>query len=608
MSFGFTLRGLTLSGPGKPDAVVAFEPGLNVITGPSDTGKTYIFECLDYVLGGSARPKPIPEAEGYDSVRLLLESRSGGEHVLARSLRGGDVRVSSSGEDRVLKAKHAADDPDTVSAFLLGLSGLADRRVRTNASGTTRTLSFRDLAQLAFVDEESVMTARSPALSGQFTTETAESRIFRLLLTGEDDSSVVAAEDRKVARGRRIGQAELLQTLIARARAANEDGEIPETVEVAEQTLAALRAAADDASAALDAEEQAATQVEERRRAAWTALRTIESRADVLRELQVRFGLLDQQYESDLRRLDAIAEAGLRLDQMAEERCPVCGALAEHHQHDHAEDKVSPSDIRGSCQAEAAKITTLLQDLRSTKAANAVELNELAATQDARATQLREIDAELSEVLRPKVALAAQAFRDTERQRQVAERALGILERERDLQDLLEQGQLPSAAQRGKFPPPTVSAAEADEFAREAESLLRAWHFPDLDRVSFSEHDQDLVISGRARGSHGKGVRAITHAAFVLALMRHCLNAELPFPGVVVIDSPLVVYREPDPEEGTFPTAVKEYFYKSIAGAFKDAQVLILENDAPPAKLDEEANIITFTKTASGRYGFIPAS
>jgi hypothetical protein len=114
------------------------------------------------------------------------------------------------------------------------------------------------------------------------------------------------------------------------------------------------------------------------------------------------------------------------------------------------------------------------------------------------------------------------------------------------------------------------------------------------------------VISGRSRGSHGKGVRAITHAAFVLALLRHSLDADLPSPGVVVIDSPLVVYREPDPEEGTFPIALKNYFYKSIAESFGDAQVLILENDAPQAALDTEANIITFTKTASGRHGFIP--
>jgi hypothetical protein len=607
VNIGFTLRELTLSGPDKRDAVVTFEPGLNVITGPSDTGKTYIFQCLDYIMGRSTPPKTIPEAEGYDTIRLSLRDRTGGEHILVRSLRGGGVRLSSPNiKDRVLKAKHTADDPNTVSAFLLQLSGLAGKRVRTNASGTTRPLSFRDLAQFALVDEESIMTARSPALSGQYTAATVESRIFRLLLTGEDDSSVIAADDPKVARGRRTGQVELLQTLIARARVAHQDDEIPETIDAAAHNLATLRAKADDASAALAEHQGAATEVEERRRAAWTELRTVQSRADVLRELQNRFELLEQQYKSDLRRLDAIAEAGLRLEQMTEERCPVCGALAEHHQHTHAEEQVSPSDIRASCQAEASKITTLLHDLRSTQGANAAELDELVFRRNARAADLSGIDAELGDALRPKVAEAAQAFRNAEAQRQRAERALELLQRERELQELLEDAPLQAAAQRDKHPASTVSTGEADAFARVAESLLRAWHFPDLDRVAFSEADQDLVISGRARGSHGKGVRAITHAVFVLALLRHSLDADLPFPGMVVIDSPLVVYREPDPEEGTFPIALKDYFYKSIAETFEDAQVLILENDAPQAALDGEANIITFTKTASGRYGFIP--
>jgi hypothetical protein len=409
-----------------------------------------------------------------------------------------------------------------------------------------------------------------------------------------------------VARGRRTGHAEILQILIARARAEHQSLEIPATIEEAERDLAARRGAADDASIALSGHQEAATQVEERRRSSWTELRTVESRADVLRELQGRFGLLEQQYESDLRRLEAIAEAGLRLDQMTAERCPVCGALAADHQREHAEEQPSPSDVRASCQAEVAKITTLVQDLRSTQSANGAELGQLEAAREARAAELREIDAELSDALRPKLAAAARTFRGAEARRQRGERVLDLLRREAELRQLLEQGQQRPPTKPTKFAPPAVTAGEAEPFAREAENLLRAWHFPDLDRVTFSEGDQDLVISGRARASHGKGVRAITHAAFVLALLRLCLDADLPFPGVVVIDSPLVVYREPDPEEGSFPRAVKDYFYESIAETFRDAQVLILENDSPPPGLTGDINMITFTKTDSGRYGFIP--
>jgi hypothetical protein len=607
VSFGFILSELALSGPGKPDARISLKPGLNVVAGPSDTGKTYIFQCLDYAMGGTDPPKPIPEAEGYDMVRLSLEARAGGIHHLARSLRGGDGRVSSDGGDeRVLGAKHSADDPNTISAFLLGLSGLSGRRVRRNAAGATRSLSFRDLAHLALVDEESVMTDRSPALSGQYTAATVEKRVFRLLLTGEDDSSLGDSVDPNFVRARRAGEVELLEGLIAQARTDLGDAQTPETIEVAEREAEARRTAAADALAALTAHQEAGTGVEEHRRAVWKDLRRIESRADVLRELDVRFELLEEQYSSDLRRLQAIAEAGARLGQMTEERCPVCGALAEHHDREHAERPAAPEDVKTSSQAESAKIATLVEDLGSTRASNRDELRELEAKQADLAADLRSADDQLAETLRPKVAAAVRAFREAEAERRRAERRLEQRRREHELEELLKERRGLPSPKPTKLPPPEVTAGEAESLARAAEALLRAWHFPDLGRVTFSDADQDLVISGRPRASFGKGVRAITHAAFVLSLLRSSLDAVLPFTGMVVIDSPLVVYREPDVGEGSFPAAVKEHFYISMTQAFKDAQVLILENDAPPASLATEANIVTFTKTASGRYGFIP--
>ncbi len=92
---------------------------------------------------------------------------------------------------------------------------------------------------------------------------------------------------------------------------------------------------------------------------------------------------------------------------------------------------------------------------------------------------------------------------------------------------------------------------------KEVEALLKAWHFPDLDRVSFSENDQDVAISGRARKSHGEGGRAITRAAFNLALLHLCVEDQRPFPNFVLIDSPLLVYEEPDVDESSFPQDIE---------------------------------------------------
>ena len=45
MSSGYIIKEIRVSGEGVPDSKLTFENGLNVLTGPSDTGKTYVFEC-----------------------------------------------------------------------------------------------------------------------------------------------------------------------------------------------------------------------------------------------------------------------------------------------------------------------------------------------------------------------------------------------------------------------------------------------------------------------------------------------------------------------------------------------------------------------------------
>ena len=63
--YGFFIKRLELSGSAVEIKTIQFKKGLNVIFGSSDTGKTFIFQCINYMLGGSTPPKPIPESENY---------------------------------------------------------------------------------------------------------------------------------------------------------------------------------------------------------------------------------------------------------------------------------------------------------------------------------------------------------------------------------------------------------------------------------------------------------------------------------------------------------------------------------------------------------------
>ena len=65
---GFRLRFLGFFGPQKTPATVTFGPGLNVIYGASNTGKSFIVEAIDFMLGGKPPLRDIPERVGYDLV------------------------------------------------------------------------------------------------------------------------------------------------------------------------------------------------------------------------------------------------------------------------------------------------------------------------------------------------------------------------------------------------------------------------------------------------------------------------------------------------------------------------------------------------------------
>lgn len=60
----FFIESLTLKGPAKADAQLTFADGLNVVSGASDTGKSYALSCIDFAFGASSAPSPIPEAAG----------------------------------------------------------------------------------------------------------------------------------------------------------------------------------------------------------------------------------------------------------------------------------------------------------------------------------------------------------------------------------------------------------------------------------------------------------------------------------------------------------------------------------------------------------------
>ena len=90
---GLRIRYLTFCGPDREPALMSFEAGLNVIYGASNTGKSFIVDAIDFMLGGKGPLRDIPERVGYDRILLAIETLDGQEFTVQRSTNGGTFKT-----------------------------------------------------------------------------------------------------------------------------------------------------------------------------------------------------------------------------------------------------------------------------------------------------------------------------------------------------------------------------------------------------------------------------------------------------------------------------------------------------------------------------------
>jgi hypothetical protein len=618
MKTGFQLRYLRVSGKGKTPAELAFGPGFNVISGASNTGKSYILQCIDFACGAGTPPKTVDESLGYEVVELELEDSTAQAHKLERSLKGGQIRhFVRSGEDwspatpPILGAKHSATDSNTVSGLLLGFSGLWGNKVRKSSAGQVDSLSFRDIARLIFVDEKRIIDDSSPIFSGQNNTEPKEASILNLLLTGVDDSSVIAHETRKESQSRKKAQLELLDRMIIRtedqiAQADKEPASVSERRKQTEEAIANRTQVV-----AINQNEISGQEV--RRQKAWVVVQRVTAKRNATEQLKTRFKLLEEHYHNDLARLNAIIEADHYFSQLQEVRCPLCGAAIEdHHVAVHGSDESTElQNLRTACVEEVRKIQALLRDLLGTTTQLDSELSSLQQEQQDQTSLFQEATTLIQRELTPRAEQLQGELthliesRDALAYVEMLQERLVSLRQDRDAisKAVWRSQPVEDDGQQGLLVPQSL-----ENFTLAVQAILEEWRYPNLTRVTFNNEKFDLVISGKDRASEGKGFRAIAYSAFIIGLLRYCASQELPHPRLVALDSPLVTYRRRDVQPGeAIPENVSNAFYEALALTPADCQIIVLENEDPPEEVQAKIYYTHFSRSAEvGRYGFFP--
>jgi len=611
------LSRLSVTGPGKAEARIDFGPGLTLITGASNTGKTHIRECVNFALGSDSEPERIPEREGYNTVSLELLSGDD-TFVISRTLEDPDDALVFSGTLEEVNAVDAEVIPvsignvdevsESLSGWLLQKSGFdSQMRLIKNQSADSQRISFRTFAPLSLVDEVSMIAKKSPATPIGTANPNPLRSVFRISATGRGPYATDLAQIRKTNDQREMAlqreavispmvsslESELRDAPLGRETLASELEKIEvELAEISER----VSKSGDRARALIDERNRLVTEAD-------SHSRNVTDQSELIE----RFKLLSQHYDVDVRRLEFVAEGGHFFDQIAASHCPTCGQEIPDGSTCHPE-VTDPVKVESAARKEIKKLLPRIEDLQKAIGEAESRREQSAKDQKRLANQIEELEREIQDVANPTAEEAkSRVEKITSRRRELEELSLKYRELDRYI-ELQTKAAAISRQPKAKY------IRDKDEellnaFAERVGSLLKDWQFPLKIGVRFEMQKDDILIDGVRRTTNGKGVRAVTHAAFTVGLMAHCLANETPHSGFVLLDTPLTPFRgmietEEDPE---MKRSVREACLRSLASRDDLGQSIVIENVNPPTGLDESAVIHEFVGAGGeGREGFYP--
>lgn len=608
------LRQIVLRGEGVPDASIKFLPGANIVAGESDTGKSYLLRCLDYIFGADEMKKRIPVAEPYSKLYVQFENKVGGVLTLERHLSGGNLAshtcliedIQGAGKPLKPKRKGKSKARD-ITEVLFQFAGLSEAVLRKNDRGEVQRLTLRQYLPVLLVDEIAIIDERSPVLGKGGFDETPRKRMFAHMLTGKDDAGVIAAEKSEIAQARLTAQLGLITGLLEPLEHRIQQGPMADqdSIEKVEFAIAELSASHFEITG-----ERAKLQAERTEKT--RSLNRAESQVVAADELLARYHLLEDRYNSDLQRLDFVTEGAHFFDGLQEITCPLCEQpMTTGHAHT-TQDSVRT--IYESARAEASKILGQRGDLalaiKSLESIRSARLSEVISSKDALAlTDQRTMDVISPALQQTAVRLEVLVARRIELERLKAdEDQAGTLRLMRDeIERMFDD-------KPGKSTWEALPSTALRLLCKEIEAVLTEWEWKGEGRVEFDQKEFDIIVDGQSRQSHGKGVRAVLHTAFTIGLLRFCKINDLPHPGVVVIDSPLTSYKKGKPggaKDGPIDAGMESAFWRSLTAIDPGVQVIIVENKEPPADVANDLTYYWFagdTGSSTDRKGFIPAA
>lgn len=585
----FFIKELCVTGNGKEPAIIQFKKGLNIIEGSSNTGKTLIFKCIDYIFGA----KDNPLIEGYDCISLKIEIDNS-EIDLTRYAGKKSLFVNSA-YNSILSGeyKYNTGRDDYESSFnnvLLKLLNINEyHEIVKNSNYEKRSLTWRTFSSAFFIDEDSIISEQSPLIPIQFTEKTAFLSALIFLLSGKDFASVNSVEAKNIKKAKITAVKEYINNELQEYTRQTEllNKEIEEIPDL-ESIIGSL-------SSEVEATEGRIVEKINNNKNLLANIQKINEEISESNVLLNRYDLLESQYDSDLKRLNFIVDGQINYEQAEKTMCPFCNnTVSISKKEDYI--TVSLNDYK--------KIKLQKNDLINAREILKTKILSLEEKLDLLQSEKEEVNNEIEQVLQPKLNDLKEQLVLFKKQVEKKKEINFLSQICSQKADFLSKQENDNSNENKYDPKDYLDYSFTSDFEKYIKELLIQSHYSNLNSVVFSNTSMDISINGKERRTNGKGYRAYFNSMLSIAFIKYLFEKGTYKQNLLLLDSPILSLKLSANEE--IGTSIKQGLFEILQEMNNELQIIVFENIIPEIEY-KNANIIKFTRDInSGRYGFLP--
>jgi hypothetical protein len=566
-----------------------FVQGLNIVCGPSNTGKSYIYHCIDYLFGSSV--VPFDESTGYDTIRMEVITGNGHSLSLERQLGKNTVQVISDVPGIDSEKYSTSSGKQKLSALWLALIGISEEhKIVKNQHFHSQTLTWRTLLHSFLIDEERIPQKEPILLQTQYAARPASLSALLYLMTGKDYGEFAAQDTPEIKKARKKAKSDYITEKL---------GELTEQHGKIADSMASLEGV--DIEAEMRSVIDRITQTEndiiiatKRSRKLLEQVYDISARLEEGDFLYDRYKALESQYLSDIKRLEFISDGEENfVNSSTPTRCPVCDSELTEQEDIHLHDS----------NVALSTITAKLNDLREV----IVELSQDKVILGKRLDELKTENDNLLSVIRNKLEPQAAELNTKLKDYRIVVQ----MKHEMSVIKILSEGMNADLGviefddeSELKFKPKEYFTRDfIDTMSSYLAEMLESCKFEKFLTARFSIDSFDVVTNGRRKDIEGSGFRAFLNTVLAFSFMRYLTKHGKYAPGLLVIDSPILSLMEKESEKAT--DSMKSSLFQYLIDNQQFGQVIILENEIPSIDYSR-TNVERFTMDENnGRYGFL---